>query len=108
MDETIRRYGHLVTPPGERCQYSNLGYGLLDYVISRVSGQSYADYMRTQVFVPMGLLRASVDVAPGLESFPGGALWRGRCISLLRFRPSGRIGRLLQRTRPGAVLGCSI
>ncbi len=39
-DETIRRYGNLVTAPGERYQYSNLGYGLLGYVISRVSGKS--------------------------------------------------------------------
>ncbi len=29
MDETIARYGNLVTPPGEEFQYSNLGYGLL-------------------------------------------------------------------------------
>jgi len=28
MDETIRRYGFLVTTPGERWQYSNLEYGL--------------------------------------------------------------------------------
>ena len=34
MDETIRRYGNLVTAPGERFQYSNLGYGVIDYVIS--------------------------------------------------------------------------
>src|SRR5947199_6153899 len=29
MDETIRRYANLVTAPGERYYYSNLGYGLL-------------------------------------------------------------------------------
>jgi len=29
MDETIRRYGNITTPPGERFQYSNLGYGVL-------------------------------------------------------------------------------
>ena len=34
MDETIRRYGNLVTAPGERYQYSNLGYGVIDYVIA--------------------------------------------------------------------------
>ncbi len=69
MDETIRRYAHLVTPPGERFQYANLGYALLDEVISRVSGMPYADFMHREVFVPLGMTRASVDIGPGLEPF---------------------------------------
>ncbi|MGH9718851.1 MAG: serine hydrolase domain-containing protein [Bryobacteraceae bacterium] len=68
MDETIRRYANLITPPGERFQYSNLGYGVLDYVIARVSGKSYPDFMREEVFAKLGLNRMSVDVAPGLEA----------------------------------------
>ena len=66
IDETIRRYGKLVTPPGERYQYSNLGYGLLGYVISRVSKKSYADFMREEVFVPLGMDHTSVHVRNGL------------------------------------------
>jgi CubicO group peptidase (beta-lactamase class C family) len=69
MDETIRRYAHLVTPPGERCHYANLGYGLLDYVIARVSRMSYADFMRREVFLPLGMTRASVDIGPGLAAY---------------------------------------
>jgi CubicO group peptidase (beta-lactamase class C family) len=67
MDETIRRYGNLATAPGERYQYSNLGYGLLGYVVSRASGKSYADFMREEVFVPLGMDRTSVHVGHGLE-----------------------------------------
>jgi len=67
MDETIHRYGSLVTAPGERYQYSNLGYGLLGYVISRVSGESYADFMREEVFASLGMGYTSVHVGPGLE-----------------------------------------
>ena len=66
-EETIRRYGNLVTAPGERYQYSNLGYGLLGCVISRVSDQRYADFMREEVFVPLGMDHTSVHVGPGLE-----------------------------------------
>lgn len=69
MDETIRRCANLVTPPGERWQYSNLGYGIIDYVIQRVSGREYADFMREEVFVPLGLTRMSVHIGPGLEDF---------------------------------------
>jgi CubicO group peptidase (beta-lactamase class C family) len=69
MDETIRRYANLVTAPGERYQYSNLGFGILDYVIARVSGMSYPDFMRREVFLPLGLTRTSIDIGPGLEAF---------------------------------------
>jgi len=69
MDETIRRYGNLVTPPGERYQYSNLGFGILDYVISRTAGEAYPDFMRREVFVPLGLTHTSVDIGPGLAAF---------------------------------------
>jgi CubicO group peptidase (beta-lactamase class C family) len=66
-DETIRRYANCVTAPGERYQYSNLGYGILDYVIARTSSRSYADFMREEVFLPLGLTHTSVNIGPGLE-----------------------------------------
>ena len=68
MDETILRYGILMTAPGERYQYSNLGYGVLDYVIARVSGRSYEDFMREQVFIPLGMTRTSVGIGPRMET----------------------------------------
>ncbi len=69
MDETIRRYANLVSGPGERFQYSNLGYGILDYLITRHGGRPYADFMREEVFLPLGLTHMSVDIGPGLEKY---------------------------------------
>ncbi|HXV86043.1 MAG TPA: serine hydrolase domain-containing protein [Gemmatimonadales bacterium] len=69
MDQAIGRYGILVYPPGTAYQYSNLGYGIADHIIERVSGTSYPDYMRTRVFAPLGLTRMSVHIGPGLEPF---------------------------------------
>jgi len=69
MDETIRRYGNLVTAPGERYQYSNLGYGILDYIISRISGRSYEDFMRTEVFLPLDMTHSSVHIDSGLKKY---------------------------------------
>ena len=66
-DETINRYANTVTAPGELYQYSNLGYGLLDYLIERGSGKSYAEFMRTEVFQPLGLTHMSVDIPAGME-----------------------------------------
>jgi CubicO group peptidase (beta-lactamase class C family) len=69
MEESIRRYGMLVNAPGERHTYSNFGYGILDHVIARVSGQSYADFMRQEVFLPLGMTHSSIDIGPGLDSY---------------------------------------
>jgi CubicO group peptidase (beta-lactamase class C family) len=69
MDETIRRYGTVVFPPGEDFVYSNLGYGILGYVIERASGRSLADFLREEVFLPLGMTRASLGIAPGLEPY---------------------------------------
>lgn len=69
MDETISRYGVIMNPPGALVQYSNLGYGILDYIIERVSGKPYAEFMRTEVFEPLDLKHTSVHVAGGLEPF---------------------------------------
>jgi CubicO group peptidase (beta-lactamase class C family) len=68
-DQSIFRYGILVNPPGEVYQYSNLGYGILDYVISRVSGISYVDFMRTRVFLPLGMTHTSVGIGSDLDMY---------------------------------------
>lgn len=79
MADTIRRYGILVTKPGERYEYSNIGYGILDHVIERVSGLPYARFMREQVFVPLGLTHTDVDLPRSLEAFRA-----------VRYDPEGR------------------
>jgi len=65
--ETLRRYGVLVFPPGERFEYSNLGYGLLDFLIQNVSGEPFDAFMDRRVFRPLGLTRTSVGIPPGAE-----------------------------------------
>src|SRR2546423_1649560 len=70
LDETIRRYGLLFDPPGERFRYSNLGYGVLGHVIARAAGQAYPDFMREEVFLPLGMTRASVAFGPGPARYP--------------------------------------
>ncbi|WP_129782333.1 serine hydrolase domain-containing protein [Peristeroidobacter soli] len=67
MSQTISRYGILVAPAGERYRYSNIGYGILGHLIAQVSGKSYGDYMRQDVFLPLGMTHSSLNLAPGLE-----------------------------------------
>lgn len=65
MDESIRRYGILVAPPGETFSYSNFGYGIIEHIISRASKRSFADFLKSEVFDPLGLTRTAVLAAPG-------------------------------------------
>jgi hypothetical protein len=58
----MRRYAHGFAPPGERFQYSNLGYGVLDHLIATVTGSTYADVVRDTVFTPCGMTRSSVHL----------------------------------------------
>jgi hypothetical protein len=50
-------------------EYSNLGYGILGYVVSRVSGKAFADYMRQDVFLKLGMTRTSVGISPEMADF---------------------------------------
>ena len=90
MPETIRRYGMLVTAPGERYSYSNLGFGILDHVISRVSGRDYADFMRDQVFLPLDLTHTSVHLGAGLEKY-----------AAVRYNPDGAVLPFYNFDHPG-------
>jgi CubicO group peptidase (beta-lactamase class C family) len=66
QDESIRRYGIIVEEPGTEYYYSNFGYGIIDRVIAAVSGKSYAEFMATEVFAPLGMTHTSVMIDSSL------------------------------------------
>jgi len=41
--------------PGTRHLYSNSGYVLLGYLIEKISGQTYSDYISEHIFKPLGM-----------------------------------------------------
>lgn len=59
---TRERYAVLVSRPGERYRYSNLGYGLLQHVITEVSGVPFEQFLKDQLFDPLGLKHTSTDI----------------------------------------------
>ena len=90
MDETIARYGILVSAPGETFRYSNLGFGIIDYLISRTSGLSYTEFMRKEVFLPLGMTHTSIDIGPGLEPYAAERYdRRGRPVPFYTFDHNG-------------------
>jgi CubicO group peptidase (beta-lactamase class C family) len=54
--------------PGERYEYSNLGYFILAEVIHKVSGQPWGEFLSERVFTPLGMTATRVttlaDIVP--------------------------------------------
>ncbi len=57
LEQLVDRFKNLPLEfePGEKFKYSNSGYILLTQIIETVSGQSYADYVQTRIFEPLGM-----------------------------------------------------
>ena len=59
-----------IHPPGTMPAYSNYATALAGYVIERVSGESFADYVQHRIFDPLGM-RSSTFVQPLPEAMQG-------------------------------------
>ncbi|MBL8268160.1 serine hydrolase domain-containing protein [Steroidobacter sp.] len=92
-DELILRYGELLTPPAEKYIYSNLGYTTLAYMVERVSGLSFADYMRREIFLPLGMTHSSVGIEPSLAASVAVSYGKdGRALPVIDFPHPGATG----------------
>ena len=49
--------------PGTKFLYDNTGYILLGYIIEKVSGESYAQYVQHHIFDPLGMTSSGYDVS---------------------------------------------
>jgi CubicO group peptidase (beta-lactamase class C family) len=63
FEATIASRAILTRSPGQRYVYSNLGYGILDHIVERVSGASYAEFMHRELLEPLRLARTLVPSA---------------------------------------------
>ncbi|MDP3311789.1 serine hydrolase [Lutibacter sp.] len=61
FETAFNKYGGLYHPTGLICEYSNLGYGLLDFIISKQSGKSYSKFMKDELFRPLGMDNTFID-----------------------------------------------
>jgi CubicO group peptidase (beta-lactamase class C family) len=61
--EAVAQYAdsELVAEPGTKFSYSTPGYVLLGAVIESASNQSYADYMRQNIWAPLGMNNTRMD-----------------------------------------------
>lgn len=61
--DTLRRFidKPLVFDPGTKYQYSNSGYVLLGYVLETASGTKYDEFVRRNIFDPLGMKDTGYD-----------------------------------------------
>jgi len=50
----------MISPRQYTWAYSNVGYGLLGELISRVSGVTYGDYLKQNIFTPLNMTSSSI------------------------------------------------
>ena len=83
LRDYVNLYGSraLLFEPGSRWQYSNYGFLLLGVLIEKVSGQSYYDYVRDQIYKPAGMT--------GTGSEPEDEAVTDRSIGYTRFDSAG-------------------
>lgn len=72
-DETfkvINRQPALQNDPGAEFNYNNTAFSLATVVIERVTGRPFAEWMRDEVFLPLGMTKTWVRANPG-QIIPG-------------------------------------
>ncbi|GAB5458805.1 MAG: serine hydrolase [Henriciella sp.] len=50
----------LIAPPGAYSSYSNYGAALLGYIVERVSGRPYYDYLEKEVLIPLEMTKTTI------------------------------------------------
>jgi CubicO group peptidase (beta-lactamase class C family) len=60
----------LMREPGTGFSYSNTGYNLLEILIEDVTGQSFSEYVRTEVLLPLGMESAFFDIDTAADPYP--------------------------------------
>src|SRR5688500_1388539 len=72
-DEAIRvinRQPTLQNEPGAEFNYNNSAFSLATVVVERVTGRPFAEWMREEVFLPLGMTKTWVRANPG-QIIPG-------------------------------------
>ncbi|MFM9910540.1 MAG: serine hydrolase domain-containing protein [Chitinophagaceae bacterium] len=74
--EFIGRQISFSNPPGIAYEYSNLGFALLGKIVTNVSGKRYQDYIKENIWLPLGMKTSEweyANVAP--EKLAHGYRW---------------------------------
>lgn len=69
LNEYIKKYlPARIFPAGEVAAYSNYGTALAGYVVERVSGQPFSEYVEKNIFTPLNMNKSTYQQPPTLGS----------------------------------------
>jgi CubicO group peptidase (beta-lactamase class C family) len=68
--KVINRQPALQNEPGAEFNYNNSAFSLASMVVARVTGRPFAEWMREEVFLPLGMTKTWVRADPG-QIIPG-------------------------------------
>ncbi len=68
--KVINRQPTLQNDPGAEFNYNNTAFSLATVVVERVTGRPFAEWMREEVFLPLGMTKTWVRANPG-QIIPG-------------------------------------
>lgn len=89
--EAVRVFkGSLVSrwKPGERHSYANPDYNVAAYLIQKLSGQRWDEYVKRAILEPMGMLSANLNLrADGSGRYAQGYFWQEGSYQLTPFLP---------------------
>jgi CubicO group peptidase (beta-lactamase class C family) len=60
-DQMVSKFATLFFPPGEQFKYQDVTFNLAGRIIETVSGQSYASFLKQNIFEPLGMSNSGVD-----------------------------------------------
>ncbi|MEQ9563607.1 MAG: serine hydrolase domain-containing protein, partial [Woeseiaceae bacterium] len=63
--QVLHDFAFVAFPPGEVFEYSNFSLGIAEYVLEESAGVSFAEYMKAEVFGPLGMHSTSMGAEPG-------------------------------------------
>lgn len=55
--------------PGTKWEYSNSGYTILGYIIEKVSKQNYGNFLKEEIFKPLGMKNTGVCYSDGKKQY---------------------------------------
>lgn len=67
----------LTFQPGEKWNYVSMGYLILGYLIEKVSGQTYADFLHDNIFQPLGMNDSGLDSYVSVIPHRASPYWPG-------------------------------
>ena len=79
LEESMSAEAVLIREPGRSFSYSNTGYNILEILIEEITGRDFAEYMKNEVLIPLGMRHSDFNWRKGITpAVPVGHDLKGR------------------------------